>query len=183
MDKTLCLSNNNFTIKDAKIYVAVLLSLYQQKTMKNYQKSLAKYLKDQCIGENIKQKVTIKIQHINIRVNRTITSFMQIKITIQKGIKPNDNVYQKVMLPSVIKKLYDQHIRCDIRCCEQIGNLRTGQGEDYTTGCSLDYEYIKNRYRLISVHLSIQEKLYADPKVVQLIEFIAIKKSVRCNCS
>ena len=29
-----------------------------------------------------------------------------------------------------------------------------GQGEDYTTGCLLDYEYIKNHYRLAAVDLS-----------------------------
>ena len=28
-----------------------------------------------------------------------------------------------------------------------------GQGEDYTIGCLLDYEYVKNHYRLIAVVL------------------------------
>ena len=32
--------------------------------------------------------------------------------------------------------------------------MLTGQGEDYTTGCLLDYEYIKNHYRLAAVDLS-----------------------------
>ena len=35
--------------------------LYQQKTIKNYQNSLAKDLKDLSIGMNIKQRVRIKI--------------------------------------------------------------------------------------------------------------------------
>ena len=35
--------------------------------------------------------------------------------------------------------------------------LMTGQSEDYTTGCLLDYEYVKNRYRLIAVDLSRQK--------------------------
>ena len=35
-----------------------------------------------------------------------------------------------------------------------IRKLTTGQGEDYTTGCLLDYGYIKNNYRLIAVELS-----------------------------
>ena len=39
------------------------------------------------------------------------------------------------------------------------------QGEDYTTVCLLDYEYIKNHYRLITVDLSRQKKkLDADLK-------------------
>ena len=36
--------------------------LYHQMTMKNYQKFLAKDLKDQCIEMNIKQKVRMKIR-------------------------------------------------------------------------------------------------------------------------
>ena len=35
--------------------------------------------------------------------------------------------------------------------------LTTGQGEDYTTGYLLDYEYIKNHYRLTAVDLNRQK--------------------------
>ena len=52
--------------------------------------------------------------------------------------------------------------------------LITWQGEDYTTGCLLDYEYIKNHYRLIAVDLSRQKEvdaLDADPKSIQQIKF------------
>ena len=45
-----------------------LLSLDQQKIIKNYQNLLAKDLKDQFIGINIKQKVRIKIQQMNIDI-------------------------------------------------------------------------------------------------------------------
>ena len=43
-------------------------------------------------------------------------------------------------------------------------NLATVQGEDFTTGCLLDYDYIKNHYRIISVDLSEHKELDADPK-------------------
>ena len=52
-----------------------------------------------------------------------------------------------------------------------IRKLTTGQGGGYTTGCLLDYEYIKNHYKLIAVDLSIQKELDADPKPIQQIEF------------
>ena len=39
------------------------------------------------------------------------------------------------------KKLYDQPIDS-----KDIRKLTTGQGEDCTTGCLLDDDYIKNRY-------------------------------------
>ena len=48
----------------------------------------------------------------------------------------------------------------------------TGQGEDYTTGRLLDYDHVKNYYRLIPVDLSRQKGLDADPKAIQQKEFV-----------
>ena len=46
------------------------------------------------------------------------------------------------------------------------------------TECLLDYNYIKNHYRLIAVHLNRQKKLDAYPKSIQQIEFVRqLKKS------
>ena len=35
-----------------------------------------------------------------------------------------------------------------------IRKIATGQEDDYTTACSLEYHYFKNHYQLISVDLS-----------------------------
>ena len=43
------------------------------------------------------------------------------------------------------------------------------QGDDYTTGCLLDYPYFKKYYELITIDLSKQQKLDADPKATQQI--------------
>ena len=74
---------------------------------------------------------------------------------------------QKYYLPKCIiknynvvingKNSYDQPIDSDIKRYEEIRKFTTGQGEDYTTGCLLDYEYIKNHYRLIGIDLSRQK--------------------------
>ena len=45
------------------------------------------------------------------------------------------------------------------------------------TRCLLDYEYIKNHYRLIAVHLS-KHKIDADPKETQQIEFAGQLKDI-----
>ena len=63
---------------------------------------------------------------------------------------------------------YDHPNDYDIKWHEK-RKLTSGQGENYTTGCLLDYEYIKNHYRLIAVPRSRQEELDAAPKAVQLI--------------
>ena len=61
----------------------------------------------------------------------------------------------------------DQAIDSDIKRYEKIRILSTGQGEDYTTVFLLDYDYINNDYRLITVDLSRQKELDANPKAIQ----------------
>ena len=51
------------------------------------------------------------------------------------------------------------------------GKSTTGQGEDYTTEFLLDYEYIKNHYRLMTIDLSRRKELDADPEAIHQTEF------------
>ena len=76
------------------------------------------------------------------------------------------------------KNFYDQAIDSDIKQYEKFGKLTTGQGENYTTGCLLDYDYIENLYRLIAVDLRRQKELDVDPKAIQQIEFVRQLKNV-----
>ena len=76
------------------------------------------------------------------------------------------------------KNFYDEPILSDIKRNGEIRKLTNGQGEEYTTGCLLDYNYIKNHDRLIAVDLSRQNKLDADPKAIQQIEFLEQLKSI-----
>ena len=76
------------------------------------------------------------------------------------------------------KNFYDQAIDSDIKRYEEIKTLTTGQGEDYTTWCLLDYEYVKNHYRSIAVDLSKQKELVVDPKSIRQIEFVEYLKNV-----
>ena len=50
---------------------------------------------------------------------------------------------------------------------EEIKKLTTDKGEHYSTVCILEYDYIKNHYRLIPVDLRIQRELDANPKAIQ----------------
>ena len=47
---------------------------------------------------------------------------------------------------------------------DNIQKIPTGQGDDYTTGCLLDYNYFNNHYKMIAMDLSKQQALDADPK-------------------
>ena len=61
---------------------------------------------------------------------------------------------------------------------ETIWRNKKGLGKDYTTGFLLDDEYIKNHYKLITVNLSWQKELDADPKAIQHIEFVGQSKNI-----
>ena len=49
----------------------------------------------------------------------------------------------------------------------------TGEGDDYTTGCLLDYPYFKGRCKMIAIDLSKQQGLDADPRAIEQINFTA----------
>ena len=56
---------------------------------------------------------------------------------------------------------------------ENIIKITTGQGDNYTTGCLLDYPYFKNLYKMIAIDLSKQQALDDDPRAIQQINFTA----------
>ena len=42
---------------------------------------------------------------------------------------------------------------------ENIRKIAMGQGDDYATGCLLDYPYFKDNYKMIAIDLSKQQAL------------------------
>ena len=71
------------------------------------------------------------------------------------------------------KNFFDQPTKNDKITYNNIRKIATGQGDDYTTGCLLDYVYFKNYYKIIAIDLSNQQALDADPKAIQQINFAA----------
>ena len=91
------------------------------------------------------------------------------------------NSHKKYFLPRVNitdynvlidgRNFYDQPINDLIRKYDEFKKNVTGQGDDYTTECLLDYQYFKDHYQLIAVNASKQKALNADSRAVQQIEF------------
>ena len=75
--------------------------------------------------------------------------------------------------------LKDLKFDSDIKRNKAIRKLTTRQGEDYAAGCLLDYDYIKNHYRLRAVDSSRQNKLDVDPKAIQQIELVGRLKKTK----
>ena len=69
------------------------------------------------------------------------------------------------------KNFFDQPINSMTKTYENIRKIATGQGDDYTTGCLLDYPYFKNHYKMIVIDLSKQQALDADLRTMQSINF------------
>ena len=52
------------------------------------------------------------------------------------------------------RNFFDQPIKNDLKTYDNIRKIATGQGDDYTPGCLLDYPYFKKYYKLIAIDLS-----------------------------
>ena len=62
------------------------------------------------------------------------------------------------------KNFFDQPINNDIKTYENIRKIATGQGDDYTTGCLLDYPYFKENYKMIAIDLSNSKLFMLTPE-------------------
>ena len=54
------------------------------------------------------------------------------------------------------KNFLDQQINSMTKTYKNIGKVVTGQGDDYATGCLLDYSSFKDHYKIIAIDLSKQ---------------------------
>ena len=95
--------------------------------------------------------------------------------------QPTKNGQQKYYLPRIDLKIYnviidgrnfyDNPIESDIEKYRELKKVMIGKGEDYTTGSLLDFNYFLKHYKLVTIDLSKQKELDADPRAIQQIEF------------
>ena len=67
------------------------------------------------------------------------------------------------------RNFVDQSIKNGKITHDTIRKIATCQGDDYTTGCLLDL--FKEHYKLVAIDLNKQQKLDADPKAIQQVNF------------
>ena len=107
--------------------------------------------------------------------------------------KVERNSHTKYFLPTVYttnynilidgRNFYDQPINDLVKQYDEIRKIATGQGDDYTTGCLLDYQYFKNHYNLIVIDLSRQKELDANSRAIQQFEFYGMLKTNSHVCT
>ena len=96
----------------------------------------------------------------------------------------NEEAFNKYFLPKITiekynveidgRNFYDQSINDLIKQYDEVRKISTGQGDDYTTGCLLDFAYFEKNYRLIAADLSKQKVLDADSRAIQEIIFTGV---------
>ena len=69
------------------------------------------------------------------------------------------------------KSFFDQPVRNNLITYDNIPKITTGPGDDYTTGCLLNYNYFKNYYKMIAIDLNKQQALGSDSKAIQKNNF------------
>ena len=65
------------------------------------------------------------------------------------------------------ENFFDQPIKDNKVTYENVRKIVTDHGDDYTTGCLLDYSYFVDTYKMIAVDLSKQQALDADPRAIE----------------
>ena len=81
------------------------------------------------------------------------------------------------------RNFYDQPIRDQIKKYDEIREGAPKQGDNYTSGCLLNYQYFRDHYQLITVNFRKQVELDADPRAIQQIEFNGIRKTNAQVCT
>ena len=174
--------NSTFTITETNLYVPVdTLStqdnaklLHQSKSGFKRTISLNKYLaKPKLLAQNA--NLNHLIEPIFQDVNRLFVLAFENdaeRISSKRCYLPIVEIKgYNVMIDG--RNFFGKPVKNDKVTYESIRKIATGQGDDYTNGCLLDYIYLKNYYKIVAVDLSKQQALDADPKAIQQISFAA----------
>ena len=190
-----------FKITDAKLYVSIVTLKTEDNT--KLSKLLSKKFKRPIYWNEYK---VIPYKMVEIAANNGEKYIRELLDSSWQGVKrlfiiAYDNTqgnnqisidsYKKYFLPRVKienynieidgRNVYDQQINDSIKQYDEIRKISTGQGDDHTTGCLLDFSYFERNYRLIAVDLSKRKALHADSRANQQTIFAGKIKATEDN--
>ena len=174
--------NATFAITDTKLYVPVVTLSTQENT--KFLQQLKSGFKRVINWNKYLSKPELLARNPNLN-HLVEPSFQGVNILFVLAFE-NDNdktSHDQYYLPTLEIKDYnivinggnffDQPIKNNKITYDNIRKNATGQGDDYTTGCLLNYPYFTDTYKMIAVDLSKQQALDADPRAIQQINFTA----------
>ena len=171
---TVANQNPSFQINDTKLYVLVV-TLSTQENIKLL-KQLESGFKRTINWNKYLAKTTSQAENKYLDF-LIYPSFQGVNRLFVLSFEDDDDreSHEQYYLPNVEIKDYnvvmdernfiDKPIKNDLKTYDNIRKIATGQGDDYTTGCLLDYPYFKKYYKFIAIDLRKQnKKLDAAPK-------------------
>ena len=174
--------NATFAITDTKLYLPVVTLSTQENT--KFLQQLKSGFKRVINWNKYLSKPELLAQNPNLN-HLVEPSFQGVNRLFVLAFENDDDrtVDDQYYLPTVEIKDYnivingenffDQPIKNNKVKYDNIRKIAIGQGDDYTTGCLLDYPYFTDTYKMIAVDLSKQQTLDADPRAIQQINFTA----------
>ena len=183
---TSLVGNSTFTIKDAKLYVPVVTLPIEDNA--KLTKLLSEGFKKSAYWNKYKvipNKTYNQDKYIRELLDASYQGVKRLFVLAYDNNAGDDlvttNTHRRYFLPRIKIKnynieidgrnFYDQPINDSIKQHDEVRKISKGQGDDYTTGCLLDFAYFKKNYRLIAADLSKQKALDADPRAIQQIIF------------
>ena len=181
-----------FTITDAKLYMAIVTLKIEDNTKlskllnEGFKRSIYwnkyKAIFKNYNNEYIRERIDASFQGVNKLFVLPYASGNNIT---------NESSYGRYFLPRFRitnhnieidgRNFYDQPINDSIKQYDEIRKISTGKGDDYTTGCLLDFSYFEKNYRIIAADLSKQKALDADSRAIQQIIFTGKIKATEAN--
>ena len=172
-----------FTIPDTKLYIPIVTLKTEENAKLSkllndgfkrsvYWNHFKIFLKNYGENENIREKLDASFQGVN----------KLFVLAYQRGDNyVNEKAFNKYFLPKIkiekynveidVRNFYDQAINDSMKQFDEVRKISKEQGDDYTTGCLLDFANFGKNYRLIAIGLSKQKALDADPKAIEQIIF------------
>ena len=188
-------------ITDAKLYVQIV-TLSAEDNVK-LSKLLRKGFKNSIYWNKYKviDNIVVEIatnngeKHIRELLDSSWQGVKRLFVLAYNNNEGNNQVsvdsYKKYFLPRVKiencniqidgKNFYDQPTNDSIKQYDKIRKISTGQGDDYTAGCFLDFAYFEKNYRSIAIDLNKQKALDADLRAIQHIIFTGKIKATEDN--
>ena len=178
--------NSTFTITGAKIYVSVvtlsiednakLTKLFNEGFKRSVYWNKYKVIPNKAYNQNDYRRELLDASYQGVK---------RLFVLAYDNNAGDDlvttNTHRRYFLPRIKIKnynieidgrnFYDQSINDSIKQPDEVRKISKGQGDDYTTGCLLDFAYFKKNYRLIAADLSKQKALDADPRAIQQVIF------------
>ena len=177
-------NDSTFEITDTKFYVPVVTLKTDDNT--KLSKLLSKGFKRPIYSNEYKvtpNKNYDANEYIKEQLDGSIQGFKRLFVLAysRENEDATENSHRKYFLPRMKienyniendgRNFYDQPINDSIKQYDEIRKISTGQGDDYTTGCLLDFAYFEENYRLIAADLSKQKAFDADSRAIQQIIF------------